>query len=130
MKGTIFEKSTTSLELWFYAIYLLTSTRCGISAKQLERELGVGYKTAHRMIEVLRRKLIGDRDEHRLAGGLETLKSSGSANETDEPEPDGDADQREESSPGGSGSVARSSALSQSAPLGTGMSAGSCGSPS
>jgi len=129
MKGTIFEKSTTSLELWFYAIYLLTSTRCGISAKQLERELGVGYKTALRMIKRLQPKLIGDRDEHRPAGGLEMVKSVGSASETDEP--DGDADQGEESSPaGGSGSVARSSALSQSAPLGTGMSTEPCASPS
>jgi Mn-dependent DtxR family transcriptional regulator len=60
MKGTIFEKSTTSLELWFYAIYLLMCTRCAISAKQLERELGVGYKTAHRMIKQLRPKLEAD----------------------------------------------------------------------
>jgi transposase-like protein len=60
MRGTIFEKSPTSLELWFYAIYLLTSTRCGISAKQLERELGVGYKTAHRMITRIRPSIIGN----------------------------------------------------------------------
>src|SRR5215207_2025945 len=39
--GTIFENSATSLQLWFYAMYLMASTRCGISAKQLERELGV-----------------------------------------------------------------------------------------
>ena len=39
--GTIFTRSSTSLHLWFYAMYLMTSTRCGISAKQLERELGV-----------------------------------------------------------------------------------------
>jgi transposase-like protein len=47
--GTIFARSSTSLHLWFYAIFLMTSTRCGISAKQLERELGVTYKTAWRM---------------------------------------------------------------------------------
>src|SRR4051812_36068097 len=35
---TIFEKSTTSLHLWFYAIFLMSSTRCGMAAKQLERE--------------------------------------------------------------------------------------------
>ena len=32
MAGTIFEKSSTSLRLWFYAMYLMASTRCGISA--------------------------------------------------------------------------------------------------
>ena len=39
--GTIFERSSTSLRLWFRGMYLMASTRCGISAKQLERELGV-----------------------------------------------------------------------------------------
>jgi transposase-like protein len=52
--GTIFAKSATALHLWFYGIYLITSTRCGISAKQLERELGVGYKTAWRMFNLIR----------------------------------------------------------------------------
>src|SRR4051794_35766736 len=37
--GTIFHKSSTSLHLWYYAIFIMTSTRCGVSAKQLEREL-------------------------------------------------------------------------------------------
>jgi transposase-like protein len=56
--GTIFEKSSTSLHLWFYAMYLMGSTRCGISAKQLERELGVTYKTAWRMAYLIRRDLM------------------------------------------------------------------------
>jgi len=56
--GTIFHKSSTSLHLWFYALYLITSTRCGISAKQLERELGVTYKTAWRMFNVIRNSLM------------------------------------------------------------------------
>lgn len=58
--GTIFEKSSTSLQLWFYALYLMASTRCGISAKQLERELGVNYKTAWRMFTKIRRYLMAD----------------------------------------------------------------------
>jgi transposase len=37
---------------------LMTSTRCGISAKQLERELGVTYKTAYRMAQLIRRRLL------------------------------------------------------------------------
>jgi transposase-like protein len=53
--GTIFEKSSTSLQLWFYAMYLMASTRCGISAKQLERELGVKYQTAWRMFNKIRK---------------------------------------------------------------------------
>ncbi|MEX1271042.1 MAG: IS1595 family transposase [Acidimicrobiia bacterium] len=58
--GTIFHKSSTSLTLWFYAIYLMTSTRCGISAKQLEREIGVTYKTAWRMMKLIRTELMED----------------------------------------------------------------------
>ena len=60
LKGTIFENSATSLKLWFYAMYLMASTRCGISAKQLERELGVTYKTAWRMFNKIRTLLEQD----------------------------------------------------------------------
>jgi transposase len=67
--GTIFEKSTTSLQLWFWAIFLMASTRCGISAKQLEREIGVSYHTAHRMFKEIR-KLLRD-DEDPLSGKVE-----------------------------------------------------------
>ena len=56
--GTIFHRSSTSPHLWFYAMYLMTSTRCGISAKQVERELGVGYKTAWRMCNLIRNQLL------------------------------------------------------------------------
>jgi hypothetical protein len=52
--NTIFDHSPTPLRLWFYAIYLMSTTRCGISAKQLQRELGVTYKTAWRMFRQIR----------------------------------------------------------------------------
>jgi transposase-like protein len=68
--GTIFHKSSTSLHLWFYAMYLMTSTRCGISAKQLERELGVTYKTAWRMFTLIRNELMDDGDVQ-LNGSVE-----------------------------------------------------------
>lgn len=54
LAGTIFDKTTTPLRLWFYAIYLMAQTRAGISAKQLQRELGVTYKTAWRMFRQIR----------------------------------------------------------------------------
>jgi transposase-like protein len=66
--GTIFHKSSTSLHLWFYAMYLMTSTRCGISAKQLERELGVTYKTAYRMGKLIRERLM-TQDAEPFKGG-------------------------------------------------------------
>src|SRR5579859_926687 len=58
--GTIFHKSPTALRLWFYAIYLMASTRCGISAKQIQRETGVTYKTAWRMFRQIRSLLSED----------------------------------------------------------------------
>lgn len=54
LKGSIFDHSSTELKLWFYAMYLMTQTRAGISAKQLERELGVTYKTAWRIFNRIR----------------------------------------------------------------------------
>jgi len=61
LAGTIFEKSTTSLKLWFHAMFQMGSTRCGISAKQIQREIGVTYKTAWRMFKQIR-KLMSDGD--------------------------------------------------------------------
>jgi hypothetical protein len=44
-------------------MYLMTSTRCGISAKQIERELGVTYKTAWRMADKIRDILMEQSDK-------------------------------------------------------------------
>jgi len=68
--GTIFAKSSTALHLWFYAIYIMTSTRCGVSAKQLEREIGVTYKTAWRMFHLIRNQLM-TQDDAPLSGDVE-----------------------------------------------------------
>jgi transposase len=67
--GTIFHKSSTPLTLWFYAIYLMAQTRTGISAKQLERELGVTYKTAWRMFTLIRSRLEDGGDAFGSNGG-------------------------------------------------------------
>ena len=54
LADTIFHKSETPLRSWFHAIFLMSSTRTGIAAKQLERELGVAYPTALRMFRQIR----------------------------------------------------------------------------
>jgi transposase len=68
--GTIYHKSSTSLHLWFYAMFLMTSTRCGISAKQMERELGTNYKTAARMMRLIRGDLM-EQDLTPMTGPVE-----------------------------------------------------------
>src|ERR1700730_2781483 len=75
LAGTIFSKSSTSLHLWFFAVHLMTSTRCGVSAKHLERELGVTYKTAWRMANLIRNKLMTP-DHRQLAGAVEVDRTS------------------------------------------------------
>jgi hypothetical protein len=49
LAGTIFEKSSTPLRIWFYAMFLMTHTKGSISARKLQKELGVTYKTAWRI---------------------------------------------------------------------------------
>ncbi len=69
LAGTIFHKSPTSLRSWFHAMFLMASTRCGISAKQLERELGVTYKTAWRIFTHVRSLM--DEKPRKLSGQVE-----------------------------------------------------------
>lgn len=52
--GTILQDTRTPLQLWFYAIYLFVVTRHGVSGKELQRQLGVTYKTAYRMGQQIR----------------------------------------------------------------------------
>jgi transposase len=52
--GTIFQDSHASLQIWFYAIYLFVTTRHGVSGKELQRTLGVTYKTAWRIGQQIR----------------------------------------------------------------------------
>jgi transposase-like protein len=69
MAGTIFQDTRTPLKSWFYAVYLMAQSRCGISAKHLERELGVTYKTAWRMFKQIRSLLAEDHTD--MGGTLE-----------------------------------------------------------
>jgi transposase-like protein len=73
--GTIFQDSRTSLQTWFYAIYLFVTTRHGVSGKEMERALGVTYKTAWRMGQQIR-------DLMAKTNGFEILKGHVEADET------------------------------------------------
>ena len=62
LAGTIFEKTTTPLQYWFYAMFVMSNTRSGVSAKQLQRELAVSYKTAWRMFKQIRMLMAEPKD--------------------------------------------------------------------
>lgn len=61
LSGTIFEKSSTQLKLWFYSIFLFSASKNGVSALELQRQLGVTYKTAWRIAKKIR-ELMDDGD--------------------------------------------------------------------
>lgn len=69
-KDTVFEKTTTPLTYWFYAIFLQTTTRNGVAAKELERQLHICYHTALRMSHQIK-KLMADVNTQPLKGIVE-----------------------------------------------------------
>jgi transposase len=73
--GTVFMDTRTPLQVWFYAIYLFVTTRHGVSGKELERALGVTYKTAWRMGQQIRLLMT-------KADGFEILKGHVELDET------------------------------------------------
>ena len=71
MQGTPFALSRTSLQKWFYAMFMFTTTRHGVAAKELQRQLGVTYKTAWRMGHELRKYMAKTDGEGPLGGTVE-----------------------------------------------------------
>src|SRR5919106_1544489 len=69
--GTIFAKSSRPLTDWFYVMFLVSSSRCGVAAKHVERELGCNYKTAWRMLNKVRTELMCQDDDAPLSGRVE-----------------------------------------------------------
>lgn len=73
--GTVFDHTRTSLVDWFYVIYLMASTRNGVSAKEIERQLGVTYKTAWRMGHQIRLLMANGGLGNMLTGTVEVDES-------------------------------------------------------
>lgn len=73
MAGTPFARSRTPLQKWFYAMYLFTTTRNGVSAKELQRQLGVTYKCAWRIGHEIR-KYMGFVDGDDPLGGSKIVE--------------------------------------------------------
>lgn len=63
MAGTIFQDTKFDhLKLWFKAVAYMAVTRCGISSRQLSRDLGVTTKTGYRMWKQIRTVLTDGKD--------------------------------------------------------------------
>ena len=71
MAGTIFEQTKTGLSRWFLAIWLVTSSKGGISAMELQRQMGFGsYQTAWSWLHKIRKAMVRP-DRARLADRVE-----------------------------------------------------------
>jgi len=89
LAGTMFEQTKTGLAEWFLAIYLVKSSKGGISAMELQRQLGFGsYQTAWSWLHKIRRAMIRpDREplqarvevDETLVGGARPGKTGPSA---------------------------------------------------
>ena len=71
MVGTFLERTHTPLHKWFYAMYLFITSRHGVPAKELQRQLGVTYKTAWRMGHQIRKFMAEVDGDPPLSGHVE-----------------------------------------------------------
>jgi len=69
LANTIFHKSSTKLTDWFFAIFVMSQSKNGVSAKEIERHLGVTYKTAWRIQKHIRGLM--KQDKPMLSGTVE-----------------------------------------------------------
>ena len=69
--GTPMHRSRTSLQKWFIAMHLFCTSKHGVAAKELERQLGVTYKTAWRMAHEIRKWMAEVDGENPLDGDVE-----------------------------------------------------------
>jgi len=75
--GTPFHRTRTSLRDWFYVMFLFTTSRSGVAAKEVQRQIGVTYKTAWRMCHEIRKYMT-------MLDGDDSIGGEGSHVEIDE----------------------------------------------
>jgi transposase len=66
--GTPFDRTRTPLRDWFYVMFQFCTTRNGVAAKRVERDLGVTYKTAWRMCHEIRKYMAALDSDDPLGG--------------------------------------------------------------
>jgi ribosomal protein L37AE/L43A len=66
--GTVFENSKLELEKWYWAAFLIISSKAGISAKELQSQIGVTYKTAWYVNRRLHEVMQLSNDKYKLSG--------------------------------------------------------------
>lgn len=72
--GTPFDRTRTPLRDWFYVMFLFTTTRNGVAAKRVQRELAVTYKTAWRMCHEIRKYMAALDSDDPLGGPGEVVE--------------------------------------------------------
>ena len=73
--GTPMERSHLPLQKWFFAIYLFTTSRHGVAAMELKRQLDIPYKTAWRMAHEIRKYMANVDGEWPLGGGGDPVEA-------------------------------------------------------
>ncbi len=72
--GTPFESTRTPLRDWFYVMFLFCASRNGVAAKEVQRQLGVTYKTAWRMCNLIRKYMGYVDGDYPLGGPGKTVE--------------------------------------------------------
>jgi transposase-like protein len=87
ISGTVFENSKLELEKWYWAAFLMISSKAGISAKELQSQIGVTYKTAWYVLRRLREVMLISNDKYKLGGIVTMDEAYFTGRENDESKP-------------------------------------------
>lgn len=85
--GTIMDKTKTEIRKWYYAVYLVTVSKRGISAKELQRQISVTYKTAWYMLKRIRAAMTNADEKYQLEGIVTIDEAYFSGKDDDEGQP-------------------------------------------